>query len=345
VETLWFWLFWGTLATFVALGGTDIGVGILHFFVGRDDKQRRQIIESIHQVWKPNETWLVVIGGTMFVAFPALLAESLSGFYLAIMLVLWLLIGRGLGIDLRDRIIDPMWSRFWDSAFWICSGLLALCLGVALGNFVRGVPLDDTGSVFFEAFWTNFRVGSDTGILDWFTVLIGITAVVALAHHGALWLNHFTDGLVQQRAARVSQRLWLTLVVLLSVCFLLSAILQPQVRINLATHPWGIIFLLALGAAMAWCRSLRQRARNLEAYITSGLSLYMILACTAFGLYPYVLPARNPQHGLTVLKAAAPHESLKVALCWWIPGALLTACYFAYVYSKMPSKFSLDVEE
>jgi cytochrome d ubiquinol oxidase subunit II len=345
METLWFCLFWGILATFVVSGGTDIGVGILHFFVGRNDQQRRQIVRSIHQVWKPNEVWLVVIGGTMFLAFPALIAESLSGFYLAIMLVLWLIIGRGLGIDMRDRIVDPMWSKFWDAAFWLCSVLLAVCLGAALGNFVRGVPLDATGSVFFEAFWTNLEVGSDTGILDWFTILVGITAVIALAHHGALWLNHFTDGPVQQRSAQLLHGLWRALVVALGLCVLLSTILQPQIRVNLIAHPWGIILLLAAGAALYWCRSLRQRGRTLQAYLASGLSLYAMLACTAFGLYPYVLPARIPEHGLTAFKAAAPPESLKLALCWWIPGILLVGCYFAYVYSKMPSKFSIGVEE
>ncbi|MGA2582952.1 MAG: cytochrome d ubiquinol oxidase subunit II [Tepidisphaeraceae bacterium] len=343
--TLWFCLFWGTLAMFVVSGGTDIGVGILHFLVGRTEQERRQIIRSIDQVWKPNEVWLIVIGGMMFLAFPALLAESLSGFYLAIMLVLWLLIGRGMGIDLRDRIVDPMWSQFWDVVFWLSSILLAVCLGAALGNFVRGVPLDETGGVFFEAFWTNFRLGPDTGILDWFTILVGITAVIALTHHGALWLSHFTDGPVQQRSARLADRLWLVLVIALGVCVLLSTIFQPQVRINLASHPWGVILLLVAGAALVRCKSLRRRGRTLQAYIASGLSLYAVVICTAFGLYPYVLPARNPEYGLTAFKAAAPSESLELALCWWIPAALLVACYFAYVYSKMPSKFPLDAEE
>jgi cytochrome d ubiquinol oxidase subunit II len=345
METLWFCLFWEILATFVVLSGTDIGVGMLHFLVGRTDGQRSQIIRSIHEVWKPNQVWLVVIGGIMFVAFPALLAESLSGFYLAIMLVLWLLIGRGLGIELRDRIDDPMWARFWDVAFSLSSVLLAVCLGAALGNFVRGVPLDETGRVFFEAFWTNFRLGSDTGILDWFTVLVGITAVIALTHHGALWLSHFTDGPVQERSARLADRSWLMLVIALGVCVLLTTVFQPQLRANLVAHPWGVILLLGAGAALAWCRSLRRRGRTLKAYIASGLSLYAILNCTAFALYPYVLPARIPEHGLTAFKAAAPRESLQLALCWWIPAALLVACYFAYVYCKMPSKFLLDVAE
>ncbi len=249
MATLWFCLFWITLATFVAFGGTDIGVGILYFFVGRDENQRRQVLQSIHQVWKPNEVWLVVIGGTMVLAFPRLLAESLSGFYLAIMLVLWLLMGRGIAIELRDRIADPLWTRFWDVVFFISSILLAVCLGAALGNFVRGVPFDETGGTFFEALWTNFRVSDQTGILDWFTILVGVTALIALAHHGALWLVRYTDGPVQERATKVADDLWLAMVIALIVCVVTSTILQPQVRINIRAHWWGIVLpLLAVGA-------------------------------------------------------------------------------------------------
>jgi cytochrome bd ubiquinol oxidase subunit II len=344
METLWFLLFWGMLSTFVVFGGADIGVGILYFSVARNDDERKQVIRSIHQVWKPNEVWLVAAGGVMFVAFPQLLAVSLSGFYLAIMLVLWLLIGRGLGIDLRSRIVDSMWWHFWDGTFWFCSVLLAICLGAALGNFVRGVPLDDTG-IFFEGLWTDFRVGDNTGILDWFTMLVGITAVIGLAHHGALWLNAFTDGAVQRRSARLADRLWLPLALALVLGLATSFALQPQVRVNLGAHPWGVIFPLGALAALVGCLPLRRRGLALRALIASGVSLYAALASAAFGIYPYVLPARRPEHGLTAFAAAAPRGSLKLALCWWIPGMLLVGCYFAYIYSKIPRKFSIGEEE
>ncbi|HEX4796893.1 MAG TPA: cytochrome d ubiquinol oxidase subunit II [Humisphaera sp.] len=344
MQTLWFWIFWGMLASFVVFGGIDIGVGILHLIVGRNEAQRTQTIRSIHQVWKPNEVWLVAGGGVMFVAFPLLLATSLSGFYLAIMLVLWLLIGRGLGIELRGRIADPMWRQFWDVAFCVSSGLLAVCLGAALGNFVRGVPLDQTG-VFFEPLWTDFRVRSDTGILDWFTVLVGVTAVVALAHHGALWLNAFTEGVVQERSARIARWLWMPLVVILILAATASSILQPQIRMNVAAHPWAIIFPLGAASALIASRVLMRNGRDLQAFIASGASLYAALVAAAFGLHPYVLPARNPALGLTAIAAAAPRESLQLALYWWIPGMLLVAGYFFYVYSKLPPKVSVAEEE
>jgi cytochrome d ubiquinol oxidase subunit II len=308
MQTLWFSLFWGMLATFVVFGGADIGVGILHFFVGRNESERKQVIRSIHQVWKPNEVWLVATGGVMFVAFPQLLATSLSGFYLAIMLVLWLLIGRGLGIDLRDRIADPLWRQFWDVAFWVSSGLLAVCLGAALGNFVRGVPLDDTGT-FFEALWTDFQVGANTGILDWFTILVGITAVVALAHHGALWLNTFTDGAVQQRSVRLARRLWLPLVLALTTSMVASSALQPQARINAAAHPWGILLPLSAAAALVGCLLLRRRGRALHALIASGASLYAVLAP------PHLAFIRRPAAASTVSQPL--RQPRRAAACSW----------------------------
>lgn len=344
METLWFCLYWAMISTFVVLGGTDIGVGILHVFVGKDDEERGQVIRSIRPVWKANEVWLVASGGTMILAFPKLMATSLSGFYLAFMLVLWLLIGRGLGMDYRHRVRDPMWRQFCDVAFCASSCLLALCLGAALGNFVRGVPFDEDG-IFFEALWTNFRVGSQTGILDWYTVLVGMTAVVALAHHGALWLNAFTDGAVHDRSARLAGRLWFAVVGALIASATTSFALQSQVGVNATAHPWGVVFPLVAAAAMTGCWLLRVRGRALHAYVLSGVALYAMLASAAFGLYPYLLPGRQPERGLTAIAAAAPHSALQIALYWWIPGVLLACGYFVYVYSTLPATFSIGDEK
>jgi cytochrome d ubiquinol oxidase subunit II len=157
----------------------------------------------------------------MFLAFPTALAASFSGFYLALTIVVWLLAFRGLGLELRYHTSDAPWRQFWDVALSLSSLLLALFLGTALGNVVRGVPLDNKGS-FFEPLWTDFRVGQQTGIVDWYTLLTGVTAVLALAHHGALWLSARTGGAVGQRASRLAAPLGLTVIVLLAVLDLAS---------------------------------------------------------------------------------------------------------------------------
>src|SRR6516164_5624165 len=166
--TLWFCSLVFMLGGYVVLGGTDLGVGILHLFVARNEQERTQLIHSIRPIWKPNEVWLVAAGGTMFLAFPTALATSFSGFYLALTIVVWLLAFRGLGLELRYHISDGLWQQFWDVALSLSSLLLALFLGTALGNVVRGVPLTEHG-VFFEPLWTDFRVGQRTGIIDWYT--------------------------------------------------------------------------------------------------------------------------------------------------------------------------------
>jgi cytochrome d ubiquinol oxidase subunit II len=343
METVWFSIAWGMMSTFAVLGGADLGAGILHGFVARDQDERGQVIRSIHAVWKPNEVWLVATGGVLFVAFPELLAVGLSGFYLALMIVLWLLVMRGLGIELRQRVPDRMWREFWDVSFWAASALLALCLGAALGNLIRGVPIDASGN-FFEPLWTDFRVGASTGILDVYTLLIGLTAVVALAHHGSLWLSAFTSGEVRRRALRMQTVLWAGTLATMALSAWASYVVQPQVRLNLSAHPWGVLFPIVAVLALACCAWLSRRGQALRAFSASCIALYTILASAAFGLHPYVLPARDPARGLTAAAAAAPGSGLVVALYWWIPGVLLVALYFAYVYTHMPDRDSSQDE-
>ena len=243
METTWFCLLVWMLATYVVLGGCDLGVGIVHLLVAKNDAERSQVIHTIRPVWKPNEVWLVAAGGTLFMAFPAAFANSFSGFYLALMIVLWLLVFRGLGVELRYQLTDQMWTQSWDVVLSVASLLLALCLGAALGNVVRGVPLNAEG-VFFEPLWTDFRVGEQTGILDWYTVLVGITAVVALGHHGALWLSSYTDGEVERRARRLAARLLIPLLALLVILDSASFAVRSDFDDHLQTRPWGVVFPL-----------------------------------------------------------------------------------------------------
>lgn len=340
METVWFWLLAWMLATYVVLDGFDFGVGILHLFVAKTEAERNQVIQSIGPVWDGNEVWLIAAGGTMFFAFPKLLAVSFSGFYLALMMVLWLLMIRALGIEARHYLTDLLWARFWDVAFAVASMLLSFFFGAALGNVVRGVPLNEDG-IFFEPLWTDFRVGQQTGILDWYTLLVAMTAVLALAHHGALWLKARTDEAVEERAGRLAGRLW-PLVVMLSIATTIATVVvQPNVRESLAARPWGVVFVGVAVTGLIGAHVLRQRGRDFPAFLASAAYLYGMVALAALGIYPYVLPGRNPALGLTVYDAAAPGSGLVLAMYWWIPGILLACGYTAYVYWTMPAKLSL----
>src|SRR5258708_2188268 len=169
METLWFCLVALMIAAYVILDGFDIGAGIVHLFVARTDIERRQVIGSIGPGWDGNEVWLLAAGGTLYFAFPALYASSFSGFYLPLMVVLWLLILRGMSVELRSHVDSELWKSLWDVVFGGASLLLAVFFGAALGNVVRGVPLDSSG-YFFLPLWTDFQPGRNSGVLDWFTV-------------------------------------------------------------------------------------------------------------------------------------------------------------------------------
>src|SRR5271168_5080236 len=173
MELVWFCLVAIMLAVYVLLDGFDLGAGVIHFIVAKTNEERRQVIASIGPVWDGNEVWLLAAGGTLFFAFPVLYSSSFSGFYLPLMMVLWLLILRGLSLEMRSHVDVDLWKQFADGVFAIASGLLAIFFGAALGNVIRGVPLGADG-YFFLPLWTNFRVDTNTGILDWYTVLTGV---------------------------------------------------------------------------------------------------------------------------------------------------------------------------
>src|SRR6202795_4267308 len=179
MEPLWFVLVAGMITAYAVLDGFDLGAGVLHMLIARTEEERLTVIRSIGPVWDGNEVWLVTAGGTLYFAFPLLYASSFSGFYLPLMMVLWLLMLRGIGIELRAHMENPVWVGFFDLIFCVSSALLAIFFGAALGNVIRGVPLGADG-YFFEPLWTNFRLGPHPGILDWYTVMAGVVALITL---------------------------------------------------------------------------------------------------------------------------------------------------------------------
>jgi cytochrome d ubiquinol oxidase subunit II len=238
VGTVWFCLVAIMITVYVLLDGFDLGAGAVHLLVAKTAEERRQVLASIGPVWDGNEVWLLAAGGTLYFAFPALYASGFSGFYLPLMIVLWLLILRGTAIEFRNHLGGDVWIPLWDFLFSAASLLLAVFYGAALGNVVRGVPLDSSG-YFFEPLWTDWRLGPQTGILDWYTVLVGLLALAALLLHGSLWLRLKTEGPVRERSERLAKWAWWGVLLLTVFVTVATLSVQPQVLSNLSAHPWG----------------------------------------------------------------------------------------------------------
>src|ERR1041385_540532 len=199
MEVVWFWIVAFMLAMYVILDGFDLGAGIIHLLAGKTEDDRRMILNAIGPVWDGNEVWLLAAGGTLYFSFPLLFASALSGFFLALMILLWLLVLRGCSIELRMLIESTVWRSFFDGLFCFSSTILAIFFGAALANVIRGVPLGPDG-YFFVPLWTNWRVGESPGILDWYTVIGGVVALIALMIHGGLYIAVKTEGELQARA-------------------------------------------------------------------------------------------------------------------------------------------------
>jgi len=345
METFWFVAVAVMLTVYVILDGFDFGTGIVYLWVARQDEERRTALKAIGPVWNGNEVWLLASGGVIFFAFPKAYASGFSGFYLALILVLWLLMFRGLALELRSHFAHPLWRTSWDAAFAVASLLLAIVFGAALGNLLRGVPLTQDG-YFFTPFWTTFATGPIPGILDWFTVLMGLTGAAVLTVHGAQYLMMKTAGELARRASAVARVGGVVVVVLVMVVFSAIPVVQPALRLNYEASPLGYVF--PVSALLAWVGMIRFRRVRREgaAFAASSLFIAALLGSAAWGLYPNLLLATtDPAYSLTIQNAAASPYGLRVGLWWWSIGISLVVAYTVYVYRSFGGKVSSGMEE
>lgn len=344
MEIFWFSAVAFMLTMYVVLDGFDFGAGILHLFVAKNDVERRTVLNAIGPVWDGNEVWILAAGGTLYFAFPQLYASSFSGFYLPLIIVLWLMMMRGLGIELRHHIAHPLWKSFWDVSFAVGSILLSIFLGAALGNVVRGVPLNAEG-YFFEPLWTTFTVQPEAGILDWFTVLMGIVAFCTLTVHGANYLAMKTSGPVQERSRKTASILVWAVVLFAAATFIAASSIRPEILNNYGTWWWGNLFPLISLAGLAGMIYFNRIHRDAKAFYSSSAFIVGMLASTAFGLFPVVLPASTgPQYHLTVYNTIASDYGLQVGLVWWFVGMIFVFGYFAYLFYSFRGKVELHSE-
>jgi cytochrome d ubiquinol oxidase subunit II len=342
MQTLWFILVAFMLCVYVLLDGFDLGAGVIHMFAGRTPDERRQILRAIGPIWDGNEVWLIAAAGTLFFAFPVLYAASFSGFYLSLIIVLWLFILRGVSIELRSHIHNPVWISFWDGTFFVSSTLMIIFLGAALGNVIRGVPLNSQAT-FFEPLWTTFNpFSANPGILDWYTILIGLMALAALTTHGAIYIAVKTLDVVNAQARRIALFAWLATIVLTILSTIATFAVQPLIYKSFSSHTWEIIFPLIAVVGLIGIGYFRWQQRDLVAFFSSCAFIAGMLASAAVGLYPIVLPATNPVNSLTIANASSSPYGQLVGLVWWILGIILACIYVYFTYrlfwGKIPAR-------
>jgi len=339
---IWFWLVAVMIVGYVVLDGFDLGVGVLHLFLVRTEADRQTSLRSIGPVWDGNEVWLLAGGGTLYFAFPLLYASAFSGFYLPLMIVLWLLILRGISLELRNHIEVGVWRALLDGVFGLSSALLAVFFGAALANVLRGVPLQADG-YFFLPLWTNWQPGPHPGILDWYTVIGGLVALTALTMHGALWLTIKTSGELAQRARRIVTPLWLLVAALTLVSLAATMVVRPASLDNYFRYPVTFVVPVGVVASLAGIWLFNLKAQPVKAFLSSCLYLFFMLAGACWGLYPTLLPATTGQdRDITLSRAISGPHTLAVGLVWWGFGMVLALSYIIFVYSKFRGKVDLD---
>lgn len=324
------------------LDGYDFGVGVLHRLIARTEAERRTVFAAIGPYWDGNEVWLLAAAGVLFIAFPRALGSGLSGLYLGFFVGVWSLMGRGLSIELRSHLRDPLWRAFFDSLFQLSSLGVILVFGAALGAVLRGVPLDASGYFSVPLFASE---GDTVGLFDPYTLLVALFVLVSLGAHGCMFLLWKTRGDLAVRA-----RSWG--VTLLAICagFWLvttwaTSAVRPALLEAFPHRPVAWLAVVAAAAGLGLAGLGLQRRWELVPFIGSSLFVFAVLAAAAACQYPVLLPSTiDARWSLTVDNAALSASHLTRAAKWWLPGIALVGGYFFWVAKTFRGKAEPEKE-
>jgi cytochrome d ubiquinol oxidase subunit II len=335
LQTTWFILYIAIISGYVILDGFDLGVGMLSPFIAHTDHDRRILLNSIGPVWDGNEVWLVLGGGALFAAFPLVYASLFSGFYLAMMLVLLVLIMRTVAIEFRSKRPEAWWRSLWDWTFTISSFGITILLGVALGNVIRGVALDQQGNMSVDLL----------DLLNPYSLTLGLVAVAMFCLHGAIFLTQKADGDLLERIKNLIPKLLIAFFVLMTALIAWTLLRDEQFAQNFKDRPWTAIFpvLAFVSISTAWL--FVRRGAYLSAFLASATMIALLLGAIACGTYPVMLRSTtNSAYNLTVQNASAANETLTVMFVIALIGMPFVLLYTAGVYYFFRGKVELDDE-
>ncbi|UMB59878.1 cytochrome d ubiquinol oxidase subunit II [Lutibacter sp. A80] len=338
MELFWYIIIALVLAIFFVLDGYNFGTGIIHLFFAKKEKDKKVVAKAAGLFWDFNEVWLVAGGGMLFMAFPTFYASVFSGFYLPLIIVLWLIVFRAIGLEFRSQFNNKMWTSIWDTSFGISSLLLALFFGVALGNVVRGVNLggvEDGASLyeahyFFLPLWdSSFSpLTEHPGVIDWFTLIIGVIAVVTLAIHGATWIRLKTNASINEKLKNVIFTLTIALSFLTVFSLIIWQIVNPNSLNNFVEKPYLLIFPILYLIGLIGLFFIKKIKKDVHSFIFSTLLIIGGITSSLASIFPVILPSTNPENdSLTIYNTAASNYGLSVAFNWAIVGIILLAIY------------------
>ena len=331
LSTVWFVLLLFLFGGYALLDGFDLGAGAVHLYVARTDEERRHVLNAIGPVWDGNEVWLITGGGALFAAFPIVYATVFSGFYLAMALVLGALILRGISIEFRSKETAIWWRRAWDFGFFLGSALAALLFGVALGNLLNGLALDH-----------GVYRGGLVGLLNPFSLGVGVLTLALAVQQGSAWLVLKTEGDLAARARRAQIVAQIVVVAawagLTALAWADNSRIFDNFKVNLAA---GVGPVLAANAVFFGLRAtlLRQAFR---AFLCSSLTIATMAVTAATALYPNLVPAVDRAQSLTVYNAHSSDLALQVMLVVALVGMPIVLAYTAFIYWKFKGKVRLD---
>jgi cytochrome d ubiquinol oxidase subunit II len=330
---IWFGIEGALLIGYAILDGFDLGVGILHPFVPADDRERRIAMNSIGPLWDGNEVWLVTFGGALFAAFPEAYATAFSGFYTAFMLLLAALIFRAVSMEFRSKVAHPGWRRFWDWSFFAGSATATLLFGVAVGNAMLGIPLDQAG---------NFT-GTFVDQLNLYTVLVGLMTVALFAMHGGLFLYLKTEGEFQSRLRDWMWRSWGLFLVLYMLTTIYSLALVPRASANFEHWPWTAVVVVVNVLAVANVPRCLHWDRPGQAFASSAVVIATLVMLFGLALFPNLVTASNdPDNSVTIFTAASSPKTLSIMLVFALVGMPFVLAYTGIIYWTFRGKVRLD---
>ena len=332
LQAVWFFL-WGLLwAIFFMTDGFDFGVGSLYPFLGKNNEDRRVMINSVGPLWDGNEVWLITAGGVTFAAFPLVYAVMFSSLYSALMLILFALILRGVAFEFRGQVDHPIWRQVWDACIFIGSFAPALLFGVAFANIFKGLPIAEGG--LYEG--TLFELLNPYGLLG------GLLFLLLFLVHGALWLSIKTEGDLQNRAVAAANMLW-PILLIMAVVFLIASKFATRLYENYFTYPVLFIEILITVAALLGIKFFLTQQAYFKAWFSSCVTIIGATFFGVIGLYPNMLPsAINPEHSLTAHNASSSPLTLKIMLVVVIIFVPIVLAYQIWAYNLFKGKVTAE---